>query len=216
MGVAERRVLIVEDDTLLAALVTTSLEEAGFQVRSATSSQEARKLIKDFDPDLLLLDLDLGDGPSGVHLAHVVSQQRPDIAILVLTKHIDAQSVSPRENDLPDTVGFIRKQAVTAPAELVAAMEKVLSDKAFEIRQDKDAEKPFAALHPRAQEILRLVALSCSNQEIAKRTELSLKTVEKWIDRIYLELGIDKSSAVNARVAAATKYLRETEVSDRD
>jgi DNA-binding NarL/FixJ family response regulator len=215
MGLIERKVLIVEDDTLLASLVTTSLLEAGFLVRTAPSSFEARKQIKDFDPDLVLLDLDLGDGPSGVHLAHVLSDQRPDIAILVLTKHAHAQNVSPKEDDLPESVGFIRKQSVTAPAELLAAIEKVLADRSREVRQDHENSSPFSNLPPRAQEVLRLLANSCSNQEIARRTEMSLKTVEKWIDRIYQELGIENTSAINARVAAATKYFEETRVTDR-
>lgn len=215
MGLVERRVLIVEDDTLLASLVTTSLQEAGFQVRTAVSSLEARKQIKTFDPDLVLLDLDLGEGPSGVHLAHVLSDQRPDIAILVLTKHAHAQSVSPKENDLPESVGFIRKQSVTAPTELVAAIEKVLADRPFEVRQDQNLSGLSSNLPPRAQEVLRLLAGSCSNQEIARRTNMSLKTVEKWIDRIYQELGIENTSAVNARVAAATRYFTETQESDK-
>jgi DNA-binding NarL/FixJ family response regulator len=215
MGTVERRVLIVEDDTLLASLVTTSLKEAGFEVRTAVSSLEARKQIKNFDPDLVLLDLDLGEGPSGVHLAHVLSDQRPDIAILVLTKHAHAQSVSPKEDDLPESVGFIRKQSVTAPAELLAAIEKVLADRPFDVRQDQDQAVLSSKLPPRAQEVLRLLANSCSNQEIARRTNMSLKTVEKWIDRIYQELGIENTGAVNARVAAATSYFAETRESDQ-
>lgn len=215
MGTVERRVLIVEDDTLLASLVTTSLKEAGFEVRTAVSSLEARKQIKNFDPDLVLLDLDLGEGPSGVHLAHVLSDQRPDIAILVLTKHAHAQSVSPKEDDLPESVGFIRKQSVTAPAELLAAIEKVLADRPFDVRQDQDQAVLSSKLPPRAQEVLRLLANSCSNQEIARRTNMSLKTVEKWIDRIYQELGIENTGAVNARVAAATRYFAETRESDQ-
>jgi DNA-binding NarL/FixJ family response regulator len=215
MGLVERRVLIVEDDTLLASLVTTSLQEAGFEVRTAVSSLEARKQIKSFDPDLVLLDLDLGEGPSGVHLAHVLSDQRPDIAILVLTKHAHAQSVSPKEDDLPESVGFIRKQSVTAPPELLAAIEKVLADRPFEVRQDHDSAKPFSNLPPRAQEVLRLLASGCSNQEIARRTNMSLKTVEKWVDRIYQELSIENTSAVNARVSAANRYFAETRESDK-
>jgi DNA-binding NarL/FixJ family response regulator len=214
MGPIERKVLIVEDDTLLASLVSTSLQEAGFQVRAAASSVEAKRQIKDFDPDLVLLDLDLGDGPNGVHLAHTLDAQRPDIAILVLTKHADVRSLSPLEKDLPASVGFIRKHSVTAPKELLAAMEKVLADKASEVRQDKEAAGPFANLPPNAREILRLLANSCTNQEIAKRTNLSLKTVEKWIDRIYIELEIENSNMVNARVAAATRYLEETRATE--
>jgi DNA-binding CsgD family transcriptional regulator len=116
---------------------------------------------------------------------------------------------------LTDTVGFIRKQSVTAPTELLAAIEKVLADRAFEVRQDHNQSSLSTNLPTRAQEVLRLLANSCSNQEIARRTNMSLKTVEKWIDRIYQDLGIENTSAINARVAAATRYFAETQESDK-
>jgi DNA-binding NarL/FixJ family response regulator len=60
-----------------------------------------------------------------------------------------------------------------------------------------------------------LLAESCSNQEISKRTGLSIKSVERWIDRIYQELEIESSGAINPRVAAVTKYLAATGASDK-
>lgn len=215
MQPASRKVLVVEDDLLLASLVKKSLIEDGFSVEVATDAAKARRLISSFDPDIALLDLKLGDGPTGVHLAHAIHNTRPDIGILVMTKYADARSISSQALDLPDTVGFLRKQLIAEPGQLVEAIEKVLRDSPHEVRQDKDSSLPFASLPPKAQDVLRLLADGCSNQEIAKRLSLSVKSVERWIDRIYQELSIDTSASSNARVAAATRYLRESGAADR-
>lgn len=207
--------LIVEDDALLASLVKNVLLQADFAVEIASETASARRKVKQFDPDLVLLDLALGDGPSGIHLAHALNDTRPDIAILVLTKYSDAKSISSQAKELPDSVGFLRKQLISESEELVEAINKVLADRPFEVRQDQNLEEAFRALPARGQEVLKLLAESFSNQEIAARTGLSVKSVERWIERIYQELKIESSSSVNARVAAATRYLREIGAADK-
>ena len=207
--------LIVEDDALLAEMIKKTLEEAGFVVEAAPSTAKARRKVEAFDPDLVLLDLALGDGPSGVHLAHSLNESRPDIAILVLTKYSDAQSISSQARELPDSVGFLRKQLVAKPSQLVEAIEQVLANRSHEVRQDKRQDKPFAALPKRGQDVLRLLADSYTNQEIATRLKLSVKSVEGYVALIYQELGIATDGPLNPRVAAATRYLRETGAADK-
>jgi DNA-binding NarL/FixJ family response regulator len=215
MDKAPRKVLIVEDDALLAAMVEKSLQEAGFSVETAPNTAMARSKVEAFDPDLVLLDLALGDGPSGVHLAHSLNDSRPDIAILVLTKYSDAKSISSQALDLPDSVGFLRKQLVAKPSQLVEAIEQVLSDRSHEVRQDRQQDKPFAGLSKKGQEVLRLLAESYTNQEIAIRLKMSVKSVEGYVALIYQELGIATDGPKNPRVAAATRYLRETGAADK-
>lgn len=210
MGPPPRKVLIVEDDVFLAQLVKESLGKEGFIVDCAANAAEGRRKVTSFDPDLVLLDLALGTGPTGVHLAHALSTKRPDIAILVLTKYSDAKSVTPESGDLPAHVGFVRKQHVTEPKLLVAAIEKVLSDRPHEVRHDRAGRSPFHGLPERGVEILRLLAEGWSNPEIARRTGISVKSVERWIDRIYRELELDADGSTNLRVQAARKYLTET------
>jgi len=205
-----RRVLIVDDDELLSHLVKESLEKEGFTVECAKDAAEARKKVTSFDPDLILLDLALGAGPSGVHLAHALTIKRPDIAILVLTKYADAKAVSSQFEDLPPSVGFVRKQLVSNPKLLVAAIEQVLADRSDQVRDDRGASKPFSGLPPRGVDILRLLAEGLSNPEIARRVGIGVKSVEKWTDRIYRELGLPTDGTVNLRVAATRRYLKET------
>ena len=67
-----RRLMLVEDEPLMASLLARSLEAANFIVETASDAAAARKLIQTFDPDIALLDISLGDGPTGVHLAHAI------------------------------------------------------------------------------------------------------------------------------------------------
>lgn len=210
-----RRVLIVDDDILLASLVKKSLTSEGFIVETAMSAAEGRRKVTSFDPDLVLLDLALGSGPSGVHFAHALTEKRPDVAILVLTKYPDAQSATSDGVDLPSEVGFLRKQLVSEPDQLVAAIEQVLADRASEVRQDKNTRTAFPRLPDKGLVVLRLLADGHSNQEIAKRAELSVKSVERWLERIYREMELDTDGSVNLRVAAVRRYLKETGAADR-
>lgn len=104
-----RRILVVEDEGLMSALLLKVLEESGFQVRTAGDVLEARRLVDQFDPDAALLDIDLGDGPSGLDLAHALHVQYPHIALVFLTKHPDLRSAGVPEDRLPEHCGFLRK-----------------------------------------------------------------------------------------------------------
>ena len=210
-----RKLLVVEDEPLMASLLAESLNAANFNVETAPDAAKARKVIDRFDPDILLLDISLGDGPSGVHLAHAVHETRPDIAILILTKHPDAKSATSDGLDLPPNVGFLRKHLVNDISYLLNAIEKVLTDRHSEVRQDQPVTSPIAQLSSQAIKVLTLVAQGYNNTEIATRMDLSIKSVERWIETIYRELNIDSKGAINPRVEAARQYYLIAGISQR-
>lgn len=142
---AGRKLLVVEDEPLMASLLAQSLSSANFRVETAPDAAKARKVIDRFDPDILLLDISLGDGPSGIHLAHAIHETRPDIAILILTKHPDAKSATAEGLDLPPNVGFLRKHLVNDMEYLLSAIDKVLTDRHAEVRQDQPATSLIGA-----------------------------------------------------------------------
>jgi len=215
MNTSKRRILIVEDEPLMSALLQQSLTSADFEVEAAIDAAQARKKIEAFDPDILLLDISLGDGPSGLHLAHAIDKTRPDIAILILTKHPDAKSATSEGLDIPARVGFLRKHLVNDVNYLLNAIEKVLSDRSSKVRQDFQSESPINNLSEQAVLILSLIAQGFSNNEIATRTKLSVKSVERWIDIIYKELEITKSGEINQRVEAARRYYMIAGIPER-
>ncbi len=212
---AGRRLLIVEDEPLMASLLKDSLSAANFVVQVASDVATGRKAIDRFDPDILLLDISLGDGPSGIHLAHAVHQTRPDIAILILTKHATALAATGEGLDLPPGVGFLRKHLVNDLSYLLEAIEKVLSDHPEEVRQDETGSSPVSRLNPQAVKIWALMAQGYNNTEIAVQMNLSVKSVERWIDAIYREPNIESKVKINPRVEAVRQYYLIAGISQR-
>ncbi len=111
--ILDRRLLIVEDEPLVAALLADALTSEGFTVAAASDVVSAREEIRDFDPDGLIIDISLGPGPTGVDLAYAVRKERSDIAILFLTRHPDLRTAGVSADQVPPNCGFVRKDRVT-------------------------------------------------------------------------------------------------------
>ncbi|MSZ57740.1 MAG: response regulator, partial [Actinobacteria bacterium] len=199
--------LVVEDEPLMSSLLADVLFEHGFTVRTAVDVAQARREINAFDPDVLLLDVSLGEGPTGIHLAHAMRLSRPDIAILVFTGHSDIASVNTDGLALPPGVGLLRKHLVSDKAYLIEALEKVLREEGNLVKKEEEAEDVFAFLGFNGSRALRMLAAGYDNEEIALRCTVSRKTVERWIEQIYRDLGIDTKGSLNPRVAAARRFF---------
>lgn len=191
----------------MSSLLADVLTEHGFNVCTAADVSEARREIDEFDPDMLLLDVSLGDGPTGIHLAHAMRLSRPDIAILVFTRHADIASATTDGLQLPPGVGFLRKHLVSDQAYLIEAMEKVLREQEDLVTEEQQTGDAFAFLGTNGSRTLRLIAEGYDNEEIARRCGVSRKTVERWIEQIYRDLGIDTRGLLNPRVAAARRFF---------
>jgi len=191
----------------MAALLADVLTGHGFTVSTAADVAQARREIDAFDPDMLLLDVSLGEGPTGIHLAHAMRLSRPDIAILVFTRHTDIASATTDGLALPPGVGFLRKHLVSDQDYLIDAMEKVLREQGDLVAEDGKTQDEFAFLGSNGSRALRLLAEGFDNEEIARRCGVSRKTVERWIEQIYRDLGIDTKGTLNPRVAAARRFF---------
>ncbi|MGA8784965.1 MAG: response regulator [Polaromonas sp.] len=86
------RVLVVEDDREIRALMQSSLSVEGFEVQTAVSLSEASALLRHDPPDVIVLDLGLPDG-DGVQLVREVRQHRAVPIIVVSARHQEAQKI---------------------------------------------------------------------------------------------------------------------------
>ena len=79
-------VVVVEDEPLILEMVQEALEEAGFEVLSATSSRSAEEKIEAADEIVgLITDVRLGRGPDGWELARAVRTARPGLPVVYMT-----------------------------------------------------------------------------------------------------------------------------------
>ena len=87
------KVLVVEDDREIRAMMQSSLSVEGFDVQTAVSLSEARALLKHNPPDVIVLDLGLPDG-DGVELVHELRKQHSTPVIVVSARHQEAQKIA--------------------------------------------------------------------------------------------------------------------------
>lgn len=207
--------LIVEDEPLMGSLLAQALAVHNFEVRVAGNVHEARAEVRDFDPDGILLDISLGDGPSGLDLAYVIAAQRPDIALIFLTRHPDPSTAGIEVAELPAGCGFLRKDRVRDTEYLLASINAVMTDSPREARHDLDQEAPLSPLSVKHVDVLRLMAMGYTNERIAQVKGVAQSTVERWTVEIFRDLGIDTRGDVNPRVEAVRRFIAAAGVPDR-
>lgn len=86
------RILVVEDDREIRALMQSTLSVEGFEVQTAVSVSEARALLRHTPPDVMVLDLGLPDG-DGVELVHEVRKHHSLPILVVSARHQEAQKI---------------------------------------------------------------------------------------------------------------------------
>lgn len=198
----KRRLLLVEDEQLTQSLISNLLSQRGFEVEACGNASEAATLARTFDPDVMVVDISLGDGPSGIDLIHAMRNAYPHLAFVVLS-NFAALPTSIR--DLKE-IAYLRKRDVADPQMLVNAVEQVLRDvdasSTFPIAQST----ALSSLTKQQLDVLALVAAGLSNQEIAQRRGTTIQSTEQLIGRIYKALGLKRDRARSLRVQATSVY----------
>lgn len=206
-----RSVLVVEDDALLRELIAVALEKHGFVVDTAASASDAKRAFARGDHDGVILDINLGPGPTGFDLADVLRQQAPHIAIVFLTNLPDPRFAGRAPEELPKGVAYLRKSSLGDVDALIAALDSALRGSGIDAyRQDKDVSRPLASLTRKQLAVLALVAAGKSNAQVAAGRGVSVKAIEDTISRAANAMGIDTQEEGNMRVAAVRRYLAAT------
>jgi len=210
-----RRVLLVDDDPLMTRLLWEVLEQRGFEVAAAHSVANARDALLAFDPDIALVDLEMGGGPSGVDMAHLIHERHPGVVIIILTRYPDLATAGFPDATLPPGAGFIRKDLVEDPDQIVAAIDAVVAERTDEARHDRDGMRAFDVLTPAQLEVLTLMSQGFDNDAIATRRGCSVSSVANLIAEIYKRLGIDPRGELNPRVEAVRQFAQVSGLPER-
>ena len=210
-----RRLLLVDDDPLMTRLLCEVLEQKGFEVAAAHSVANARDALLAFDPDIALVDLEMGGGPSGVDMAHLIHERHPGVVIIILTRYPDLATAGYPDANLPPGAGFVRKDLVEDPDQIVAAIDAVVAERADDVRDDRDGARAFDMLTRAQLEVLTLMAQGFDNDAIASRRGCSVSSVANLIAEIYRRLGIDPRGELNPRVEAVRQFAQASGLPER-
>jgi DNA-binding NarL/FixJ family response regulator len=211
----KRKILIVEDDEFIGSLIVGALKNEGFESVLAASSLIAKRAVRDFDPDLVVVDIDLGEGPTGIDFVQMLRRSRPDIAGILLSKHADAESAGLASGHIPDGVAYLRKSLVHDTQTLVEAIEDTLRGHVSLVRHDKQEKGLLNTLTKSQRSILHLMALGLSNKEIAARKDVSVSNVEQRVSEIFKAFDINQSGSFVPRVEAVRRYIAESGLPER-
>lgn len=95
------KILIVEDELIIAEDLRDTLEKMGYQViGTAMDISEAQALLKQSPPDLALIDISLADDDSGIDLANFINRTRP-VPFIYITSHADKSTVEKAKKTSP-------------------------------------------------------------------------------------------------------------------
>lgn len=195
------KVLIVEDELFTQKLICEIITNLGNKCEAASSVNEALTLVKSFSPELIITDLDLGPGPTGIDLLNKVDKEFPEIKLAVLTAHTSPNLVDIRFKGLPSRVQYIVKADLHASN----SFENILKN-AFEqtttITTSKSIPADAIYLSATQADLLKLIAQGLSNQAIADKRGTTLRAVEALINRTYQALKLNENDSLNLRVEA--------------
>ena len=178
-------------------------------VAEADTGAEAAAVAATLKPDVFVVDLVL-QGDSGVVATRRIVEASPATRVLILTMHDDVAYL--RDAFAAGAAGFLNKRA--ADVELLTAVRTVAAGQRYvhptlgaallaPAATDAPAGPTPGALTPRETEILREIGLGFTNQQIAERLVLSVRTVETYRANIQQKLGLRKRSEL-------VRYARDT------
>lgn len=208
MNTFARKILIVEDEPLLRSLISENLVRDGFIVEAVGSAAEARKVVNHFDPDVALLDIELGDGPTGVDLALILRHQIPEIGLVFLTHIPEPRVVGIDNKKIPKNAAYLNKERIADSGVVREAIEAALRNKVRSEYRDDKKSHALADVSRSQLAVLQMVALGMSNTEIAAERSTSIRAVENLVKRAFIAAGIDFDGGGNPRVVAAREYIK--------
>jgi DNA-binding NarL/FixJ family response regulator len=201
--------VVVADDHAVFRLGMRRLLGAvpGFDVvGEAADTEAAVAAVRELTPDVLVVDLDMPGGGGVVATGRVVAAV-PQVRVLVLTMHADVARVA--QALAAGARGYVVKDA--PPEDILRAIDAVHADQSIldpavaGALARLGARRPgaFAHLTDREHDVLERMASGASNEAIAERLGISVKTVQNHVSSVLLKLGVSTRSAAVARARDA-------------
>jgi DNA-binding NarL/FixJ family response regulator len=192
-------VLLVEDDDFTRNVVREMLVASGIEVLPVAAVAAAIESLDEFDPHVILTDLDLGHGPDGADLLTKIAEERPWIGLVIMTAHASPELAINDASRIPEHAGYIVKSELHSIQNLISLIEEsIVMPGNF---KGSEGEEKIVITSTQA-EILRMIADGLSNTSIAETRGISLRAAEALVQRTFAALGVNGDPSINPRVVA--------------
>jgi DNA-binding NarL/FixJ family response regulator len=212
------RVVIADDSVLIREGIASILVRAGIDVMAQASSPE--ELFADVDahhPDVAIVDIRMPPDytDEGLRAARDLRARHPGLGILILSQYVEVGIAMRLLAEAPEGLGYLLKDRVIAPGEFVDSLQRVAEGGSAldpqiisSLLADERNGGRLDGLTPREREVLELVAEGLSNQAIAARLDMAVRSVEKHVSAIFSKLALPDTGGEVRRVLAVLELLR--------
>jgi DNA-binding NarL/FixJ family response regulator len=197
------RVLIVEDEPLIAEHIATYLDNSDFEVSAISYDwDDAAAQLKHNTPDVVVLDINLEEEKDGIQLARLINEKY-HLPFLFLTAHSDKNTLQKAKEVNPG--GYIVKpyneRTIAASIEIALSNYYASANKKFPSITEHLINKNLPeAFSEREMDILKLVYEGISNNQIAAQLFISINTLKTHLKNIYLKLDVNNRYSVIVKV----------------
>ena len=211
------RILIVDDHQLAREGLRAVLGQGEFEVVGlAETGEEAVELARALVPDIVLMDVRLGEGIDGLEATRRIAALALPIRIIILSLHDMPGYV--REALAAGAAGYVLKD--TAIGDLRAAIEQVMAGQSAlpinlvnaALRTDPPQPAPTdleQLLTPREQQVLDHICEGMTNKQIGRALDISPATAKVHVERIIGKLGVaDRTQAAVMAVQSKSSAAR--------
>lgn len=215
MSASRLRILLVDDHPVVRAGLRAVLESAGRLqvVAEAATAAEAHAAVDRLQgrgegPDVVVMDIELGQGPSGIEATEQLGRTNPQVPVLIVSTYGAVSDVQAAVS--AGALGYLLKDASAqelrdAVAQAAAGSLVLPAQLARRVLGGGAGAEP--ALSPREIDILEELALGRTNQQIAAGLFISQATVKTHLHHIFGKLGVgNRTEAVT--VARARHLIR--------
>ncbi|MGD0701698.1 MAG: response regulator transcription factor [Trebonia sp.] len=210
------QVALADDDVLLREGLASLLERSGFEVvGQCADASLLLPLVREQQPELVIVDIRMPPGYSteGLEAAYQIRVEFPDIAILVLSAHVEVEHAMGLLAS-GQRSGYLLKSRVINVDDFVDTLRRLVRgasvvDPALvaELVTARQADDVLGVLSPREREVLALMAEGRSNSGIARTLCVTDGTVEKHIGNILMKLRLPETDDMHRRVLAVLAFL---------
>jgi DNA-binding NarL/FixJ family response regulator len=211
------RVVLADDSALFREGLAALLAAAGIDVAAQTADAgEIEQLVSTHCPDALVVDVRMPprQADEGLQAARRVRRQQPEVAVVVLSQHVDVLHALDMLGDRQGGLGYLLKDHVANVEELRCTIERVVAggfvfdpDVVAQLVHQRRHKPVVECLTPRERDVLALMAEGRTNRAIARMLWVTPGAVEKHVRSIFRKLDLPETPDDHRRVQAVMRYL---------